>query len=138
VISISIVIAILIYNNRLVSISIAVAVLIYDDRFMVAIPVTVISPDCYATRANRSRPLLRRQVLRRNPATAAITIESLRSINATLAPALAGVKEFRATSSSIPDGARLQELFDIVRSANFRVIELSAWRCLSDLVRFCS
>jgi hypothetical protein len=52
VISISIVIAILIYDNRLVSISIVVAILIYDDRFMVAIPVTVISPNCYATRAN--------------------------------------------------------------------------------------
>jgi hypothetical protein len=58
VISISIVIAIFIYDNRLVSISIVVAIFIYNYRFMVPIPVTVISPDCYATRANTDPDLL--------------------------------------------------------------------------------
>jgi hypothetical protein len=76
VISISIVIAILIYDNRLVSISIVVAILIYDDRFMVAIPVTVISPNCYATRANTDPDLFCGcRYCAANTATAAITIE---------------------------------------------------------------
>ena len=78
-ISISIVIAILIYDNRLVSISIVVAILIYDDRFMVAISVTVISPDCYATGANTDPDLFcGRRYCAANTATATITIESLR------------------------------------------------------------
>ena len=38
------------------------------------------------------------------------------SANATLAPALAGVKEFRVTSSSAPDGARLPATLVIGRA----------------------
>src|ERR1017187_783994 len=49
----SIVIAVLLYDNRLIAISIVVAVFLNDNRLItVAIPLIVARPDCYANRPN--------------------------------------------------------------------------------------
>ena len=46
-------IAVLLYDNRLIAISIVVAVFLNDNRLItVAIPLIVARPDCYANRPN--------------------------------------------------------------------------------------